>query len=198
MAPIEPARRPWIFRADRLGGVFHQRDAARPGDLGQGHGVDGLAEQVYGDDGLRGRSDQRRHVLRIDIERLRIDVGKNRPGAKPRDRAGRGEERETRQDHLVAGGNVQGHQGQQQGVAARGAADGVFRLAVDGQLLFELRDLRPEHESAAIADPAECGEDFCLQSRVLASQVQERNALDRALGTSLSVIGGTHRGCPEE
>ena len=142
--------------------------------------------------------DQRRNVLGIDIECLRIDVGKNRPGAKPRDRAGRGEERETRQNHLVAGGNVQGHQGQQQGVAARGAADGVFCLAIGGQLLFELRDLRPEHESAAIANPAECGEDLRFQSRVLASQVQERNALDRTILTSLSVIGETHRGCPEK
>ena len=136
------------------------------------------------------------NVPRIDIERLRIDVGENRPGAKPRDRAGRGEERETRQDHLVARGDVQGHQGQQQGIAARGAADGVFRLAVDGQLFFEQRDLRPEHESAAIADPAERGHDFLAQCGVLTAQVQERNALDRTSLTSLSVVGETHRGCP--
>ena len=121
------------------------------------------------------------NVLGIDIEGLRIDVGKDRPGAEPRDRAGRGEERETRQDHLVAGGDVQGHQGQQQGVAARRAADGVFGLAIGGHLLFELRDFRAEHESAAIANPAECGEDFRFQARVLASQVQERNALDRTI-----------------
>ena len=153
------------LRADRLGGVFHDRDAPRPGDLGQGHGVDRLAEQVDGDDGLRGRRDQRGNVLRVDIERLRIDVGKDRPRAQPRDRAGRGEKREAGQDHLVARGNVQGHQGQQQGVAARGAADGVLCLAVAGHLLFELRDLRAEHESAAIADPSQRGEDFRPQCR---------------------------------
>ena len=49
--------------ADGLGGVFHQGDPLRPGDLGQGHGVDGLAEQVDGDDGLGGRGDQRGDVF---------------------------------------------------------------------------------------------------------------------------------------
>ena len=121
---------------------------------------------------------------------MSADRCRQRPaGAEPRDRAGRGEEREAGQNHLIAGGDVQGHQGQQQGVAARRAADGVLGLAVDGKLLFELRDLGAEHESAAVANPAECGHDFLSQCRVLASQVQERNALDRTILTSLSLIG---------
>ena len=41
------------------------------------------------------------------------------------------------QDHLVARPDVQGHQGQQQGVAARGTADGVVGLAVVGDAPFQ-------------------------------------------------------------
>ena len=46
-----------------------------------------------------------------------------RPGAA--DGADGGEEGERRQDDLVAGADVQGVQGQQQGVGAGGAADAV-------------------------------------------------------------------------
>ena len=131
-----------VFRPDGLGRVFHQGDALRPGDLGQGHRIDRLAEKVHGNDRLGSRRDQRCHVFGIDIEGGGVDVGEYRLGAEPRHGAGRGEEREAGQDHLVAGRYIQGHQGQEQGVAARGAADGVLGLAIGGHELFELRDFR--------------------------------------------------------
>ena len=135
----------------------------------------------------------------IDIEGLRIDVGKDRPCAQPRDRAGRGEEREAGQDHLVAGGDVQGHQGQQQGVAARGAADGVFCLAVDGQLLFELRDLRARARIRRYRRPGRVRRGFPPSSpQCWRPKSKSGTPWIVPLLTSLPVIGETHRGCPEK
>ena len=109
-----------------------------------------LAEQVDRHDGLGGRRDPPLDGRRIDVERGRVDVGEDGPGAQPGDGAGRGEEGEAGQDHLVARPDVEGHQRQQQGVAARGAAHGVLRLAILRDALFEPFDLRARARTAPL------------------------------------------------
>jgi len=85
-----------------------------------------LAEQINRDDrpGLLGnlRLDQ----ARIDVERRRIDVHEDRPGAQPGDRAGGGEERERRADDLIARFDSDGHQGAQQRIGPAADTDRVF------------------------------------------------------------------------
>ena len=95
-------------------------------------------------------------VGRVDVERDRIDVDEDRLGAQPPDRAGRGEERVAGQQHFVARADVDGHQRQQQSVAARGAADGELGLAIRGERVSSVshsgpRTNRPESQTRAIA-----------------------------------------------
>ena len=139
--------------ADRLGGVFDDR---QPGARRRFEQIGSISahwpNRWTGSMALVAGVISPLDGRRIDVERVRIDVGEDRPGAQPGDGAGGGEEGEAGQDHLVARPDVQGHQRQQQGVAARGTADGVPRLAVVGHALFELLDVRPEHEGPALPE----------------------------------------------
>ena len=85
-------------RAERLRGVLDQRHAQR-GQLGERRRP---AEEVHRHDRLRPRGDPRRDVVRIEVERDRVDVREHRRRADAGDRLGGGVERERRADHLVA------------------------------------------------------------------------------------------------
>ena len=80
--------------AERLRRVLDEREAER-GELGE---LRRAAEQVHGHDRLRARRDPRGDVLRIEVQRHRVDVGEDRRRADARDRLGRRVERERRAD----------------------------------------------------------------------------------------------------
>ena len=73
-----------------------------------------------------------------------VDVAPDRGRAEERDRLGGGEERERRDDDLVAGADAQRAQGEQQRVGAVGDADGVRRADVGRELALERLDLGPK------------------------------------------------------
>jgi hypothetical protein len=81
----------------------------------------------------------------------------------------------------VAGADPQGHQGHQQGVRPRGAADGVFDACVGGQLRFQLPDLRPVDVLAVGQDPGDPGADFRGDEPLLGRQI------DKVHGFSISL-----------
>ena len=84
--------------AERLRGVLDQREPERR-ELGERRRP---AEEVHRHDRLRPRRDPRGDVLRIEVQRHRVDVGEDRRRADAGDRLGGRVERERRADHLVA------------------------------------------------------------------------------------------------
>ena len=71
-----------------------------------------------GDNGLRPLADLFLHVGGVDQVGDRIDVGEDRYGAESRDGTGGGKEGVAGKNHLVARLDVNGHERQEQGVAA--------------------------------------------------------------------------------
>ena len=133
---------------DRLGGVLDHRDAGAVGDRHERIDVGGAAEEMNGDDRLRAPADLPLHVGRADEVGVGIDVGEDRHGAETRHGAGRREEGVARQDHLIAGLDVEGHQGEEEAVGAGGAADGVRHAQQPRQFGLEIGDVGAEDEPA--------------------------------------------------
>ena len=65
-----------------------------PGDLQDRVHVGGLAEEVDGDNGLGARCDEIFDPGRVQIERLRVDVGEDGAGTEQRGGLGGGDEGE--------------------------------------------------------------------------------------------------------
>ena len=84
------------------------------------------------------------------VRRTRIDIGEDRTRAGHVDGQGGIGGRERRGDHLVAGPDAQPAQRQRDRVGAGVHADGVCRAGGGGELGFEGRHFRAEHEPSAI------------------------------------------------
>ena len=99
------------------------------------HQLSAATLAVLVDEGLDG--------LGREVEGHRIDVAEQRPRAGAGDGAGGGKEGEGAGDDLIARPDLQGHQGQQQRIGARGDADAVLALAVGRHARLELRTSGP-------------------------------------------------------
>ena len=133
-------------RPRRLSGVLQHRDTERLDLADRGD----VAEQVDGDDRLRGGSQGRVHGLRRDHHRLRIDVAEDGTGAGRWDRLGGRVERERRHDDIVARPDAHRAQGDRQRVRAVGDADDVIDAEIVRELALEGRDLGAEDEPALV------------------------------------------------
>ena len=91
-----------VFGAVRFGGVLDDREAVRLGELEHRVHVDRVAVDVDGHDRPRARADPRRDLDPIHAPRLRIAVDEHGYGARVQHRADARDDRERRQDHLVA------------------------------------------------------------------------------------------------
>ena len=82
---------------------------------------------------------------KVDVPGHGVDIREHGPGPKAHDRPRRGEEAVWGRDDLVPRPDIQGHQGQDQRVRPRGAADrralGKFQVALD--MLSKARTSRP-------------------------------------------------------
>ena len=107
------------------------------GDLPERIHLRGLAEQVHDHDRLGLRRDLVFDLMRIEVERHRIDVGEHRPGPDPAHGADAGKEGEGGQNDLIAGPNSKGVQAQQQGIGTRRTADAEAGAAIAGDFRFE-------------------------------------------------------------
>src|SRR5580692_4426673 len=85
------------------------------------------------------------HPSRIKIECARIDIGKHRTGAGPRDSAGGSEEAERSGENLIARLHTRGDLSQQQGVGAGGATYRIARSAELRQLALKRINFRPQN-----------------------------------------------------
>src|SRR5262249_47404391 len=106
------------------------------------------------------------------------DVDERGAGAGAGDAAGGGEEGERGQDDLVAGADLQGVQGQREGVGAGAAADSVAGPTIGSDLLLEGGDLRPEDDLAAGQDARDGGLELLGELGVLGVEVAQGNPGD--------------------
>ena len=86
--------------------------------------------------------------LRLDLPYVevigsRVDVHEGWHSTETGDRAHSRKETVRRRDDLVAGLHVERHQGEQQRIAARCTADGVFCTAIGCEFLFKRLNLAP-------------------------------------------------------
>ena len=96
-----------------------------------------------------------RDVLRVEVQRRRVDVGEDRRRADARDRLGRRVERERRADHLVAAADAERVEREHERVGAVRDADRVRDAEVCGGLALERLDLGSEDEAAGLEDGGE-------------------------------------------
>ena len=135
-----------MTRTERLAGIFDDRNSAmfRPLD----DGVDGHldSEQIDRNHRTDIITPGRLQLLEADAERLAIDIAEARRGTDGTNGVGRGDESESRRDHLPPR-NTECTQCQDQTCGATTARDGGSTEGVRGEL-FQLPDGRTTRESA--------------------------------------------------
>ena len=134
------------LRAERLCGVFEQRDAQR-GQLCERRAP---AEEVDRDDRLRPLGDATPHVGGVEVERDGVDVREHRGRADPGDRLGSGVERERGADHLVPSTDAHRLERQDERIGAVRDADPVRDAERCSGLVLEGLDLWAEDEAAGL------------------------------------------------
>ncbi len=165
-----------VLGAERLGSVLDEDQVVALGDVPERLHVGALAEQVDDEDGAGARRDLVLDLERVEVVGERVDVAEDGAGAGAADGAGGGEEGEGGQDDLVAGAEVQGVQGQRQGVGAGAAADAVGDAAIAGQLVLQGGDLGSEDDLSGGEDAPQGRLQLRLQVAVLGLKITEGNA----------------------
>ena len=135
-------------RADRVRGVLDDRDPVAHAEPGELVDVDGPAAEVHRDERARARSREVVGVREVDEPRPRVAVDEDRRRAAMLDDVCAGGERVGRDEHLVAGSDVEEHEGERHPGGARVQAAHERRLDVVRQQLLEPRDLRPARQPA--------------------------------------------------
>ncbi len=121
-----------------VGGVFDHQQLVLGGDGHDGVHVGHLPGEVYGDHRPGARRDGGIERLRIEIESLQVDVGKDRRHVGFDHGRGGGEERVGRNDDFAAGFDARGHQCDSQRDGAVDHGDAVAAAVHGGEALFEL------------------------------------------------------------
>ncbi len=99
---VRADRRASVLGPQRLAGVLDQDERVALAELSQRVELAGVAEDVDGHDRLRPLCDRRFDRARIEVQRLRIDVGEDGSSALVDEAVRGGDERVGRGDHLVA------------------------------------------------------------------------------------------------
>ena len=132
--------------ANRLGGVFDDRQPIPAGQFENIGHIGTLAVEMNGNDCLDGplpiRFKRFGKPCRINIERGRLDIGKNRQRTKTENHPHGGKKRVGGGQHPITWADPQGHQGDKQGIGAAGHPDPVGGATVCGDFLFKGLDLR--------------------------------------------------------
>jgi len=95
---------------------------------------------VHRQQGPGNRRDRRFQLIEIDQVAALLHINKHRRGAHGADRFGGGEKAEGSRDHLIAWTDAQAPQGQDQGIGAAVAADGVGHATGRGEVGFKAGD----------------------------------------------------------
>ena len=170
-----------VFCSDCLGCVFDNGKVEFRCDGVDLVHVGDLAVEVDGDDGFEAspwsmvRGQDMAEMGGVEVEGLWVDVAEDGGCAYVVNNAGGGEEGEAGQDHTIAGTDIEGLQGKQQGICAAGHADGMFHTAIGGCGFFERLNMRPENELCRRYNIENGGIDFVFDGGILAFQVKYRD-----------------------
>ena len=147
-APCPPAGAPAVGRAERLGGVLHERDAVTLADLAERLVVAALAVEVDGEHGADAGARRMRSAiraveqLRVDRPRRRVGVDEERRRARVRDRVRARGEREAGARDLVAGADPEHDEREVERRRAARERDGVLDAG-------DAREARPRRRRRA-------------------------------------------------
>ncbi len=183
---------PLVFAAEGLGGVLDDGDDVPGGDGLDRVVIRGKAEEVDGDDGAGAKSaadgagqrvegrvalfdglDGLLQLRRVDVEGGGIDVHEDRRRAEEADHLGGCDEGEGGREDGVARTDLEGHERHQEGVGARGAADGMLHADVGGERRFQFPDLRAVDVLAVGENPGDVGVQFFRNAPLLGGQVDK-------------------------
>ena len=123
---------------------------------------------------------------RVEIEGSRVDIDEHRRGAEPPHRAGRGEKRVRRQNHFIARPDLEGHQSQEQGVAAGSAGDSMASAGVCGNGLLELLAVRSENEASRFANPVDGRANRVAERLILPAHIEQWHRQRGGMGGGFS------------
>src|SRR5262249_33958433 len=113
-------------RARGLAGILDDGEAVSASQLEDGIEVERVAEEVHGEDGPRARGEAFLDAAYLEVVGLGIYVTEHRARAREEDGIGRGDARERRGDHLVAGTDAEGGESDvERGGARRSGHRGV-------------------------------------------------------------------------
>lgn len=126
-----------------VGGVLDQVEAALTRQVEQRAHVNRMARIVDWQNRACARRDGLRALLRVDVERVRLDIDQDRRRANMLDDVDRGAEGHRRGDDFVAGADVQRRQREVQPRRTRVQRERALRAEVGGEFLLELPRLRP-------------------------------------------------------
>jgi hypothetical protein len=130
---------------------------------------------VDGHQRLRPRRDPPLDVGRVEVQRLRVDLGEDGCRAAAHDRLGGRVERERRADDLVAVPDPERVEDEHDRVGAVRDADGLLDAEELGRLAFEALNLGPEDEAARLERLREGRLKLRDERRVLRLDVNVRN-----------------------
>ena len=162
-----------------LRGVLDDRDP----ELGEARERHHAAEQVHRHERPRPVGHPRGDVLRVEVERDRVDVGEDGRRAAARDRLGGRVEGERGADHLVAGADLHRVEREHERVGAVGDADRARHAELLGRLGLERLHVRAQDEDARVEHARDPLLDLRNQALVLGLDVDEWEcqARDRSL-----------------
>jgi hypothetical protein len=151
-----------------LGGILEQDDAilAQPVERGA------PPEEIHREDRARSLCDARLCSVHVDVE-ISADVGEHGCCARVDDGLGGGDERERRDDHLVAFANALGPKRNEQRVAPRRHRDGMRHVELARDLPLERLHLFAEHEPPRAHDARERRVNLAPDGRMKAHEVDE-------------------------
>ena len=187
-----------VVGAVRLRRVFDDRDAVAVGDREDGVHRRRLAVEMDRQDRLGARRDRRLESSRVEGAPPQVDVDEDRPRADVADRPGGGDEGHRHRDHLVAGTDVEGVEGEVE--RARAAVDGdrVRAAAVRREVAFEALDPGAEDEGRVVEHAGELVQQLGAQALDLGLEVDEGDAhgdgiLRQAVTARAGRAGGRRR-----
>ena len=172
-----PTTLPAILRAVRLRGVFDQRQIVLAANRQQRVQVRRVPVEMDRQDRLGARRDGAFDQLRVQVERRVVNIHIDRLGAHVGNGPTGGDESAGGGDDLIARADVEQ---QHRDMQRRGAAvepDAMLRAAKPGEILLELRHVRPEAKRAVVERARDGRVNVFADRPHLRRQIQVRNRL---------------------
>ena len=164
---------PLVGRSQALSRVLDHRQTRVGGDGVDGVQIRALTIEADRQDGPGTGAEGRRDPHRVQVVGARIDIDEDRPRPQQGNDLGGGDEGEGGGDNLVTRSDLQGHEGDEQGIRAGGHGNRVPDPDHGRQALLQFGDLGAHHIAAVAQDRLDTGLDIRLDAFVLGLEIDE-------------------------